>query len=179
MNMIVSMYSTKFLLQSCHDCILSDFVIPLLTVVNIRNTTFFLELPKLHPKCIYELENIEALRNELRSNYHQLVASFEVAANSVKSDTLKLILLFSFSLIICFIGLFYTSSGVGGNVWLYIAFALSSITSAMLYFNGAWTQLQILSDDLDKELLTLSAAVRIYGKIAEDIKKATNAGTEE
>jgi hypothetical protein len=76
-------------------------------------------------------EDTQALRQELRSNYHRLRSSFEEIAGSVKFDAYRLIFLFSLGLFLCFIGLFYTAIGYGGSVWFYIALVLISITSAM------------------------------------------------
>ena len=118
-------------------------------------------------------------RNELYFNYHLLVAFIRRPAGSVTSKTLILILFFSLSLYICFNGLFYSASESGGELLVpTIAFVLMSITSAMLFFISTWSNLQILSDDLDKEYLTLRFAVRIYGRIAEDTRKGTNDKTE-
>lgn len=82
-------------------------------------------------------QNTEARRKELYSNYHLTVASFEREARSVRTSTLILIGLFSFSLYLCFTGLFFTASEREGYAWYYVALALISITSALLFFTGA------------------------------------------
>ncbi len=114
---------------------------------------------------VLEIEqNTETRRKELYSSYHQTMSSFKHEARSVRTKTLVLIGLFSISLLICFNGLFYTANEVEGQGWYYLASALMSITGAMLFFIGAWSGLQIVSEDLDKEYLKLRAAARIFGK---------------
>jgi len=110
------------------------------------------------------VEPFKEIVNLLPPAYHQTMSSFKHEARSVRTKTLVLIGLFSISLLICFNGLFYTANEVEGQGWYYLASALMSITGAMLFFIGAWSGLQIVSEDLDKEYLKLRAAARIFGK---------------
>ena len=122
-------------------------------------------------------DNTNALQEELKSNYRQIVSSFEDTAGSVRFNTFILILFFSVSLFTCFTGLFQTESRSGGIVWVYIALSLIWITSAMLYFSGTWDRLQTLSNDLNEDFLSLTVVSNICDDAAEDAKNSSDPKT--
>ena len=81
--------------------------------------------------------------------------SFGSLSATIRSDLYIILGLFSFSILLCFIGIIGPGSHNNVLSWIYLTGIASNLLNDIIFFNAAWNRAQRISDTLDKNYLSL------------------------